>query len=630
MNKIIRSCIAFLIAVSPAATYAHDEFDFFEEEAKVVTAARRSQSISDSPVTIEVITHDEIQAAGAINLWDLMRYRAGMDVLDARTQDGNRAIVSVRGFVDEFVNGLLVLVDGRSVYSSYSGGVFWQSVPVQIQDIERIEIVRGPNAALYGSNASYGVVNIITKAPEKDGSGSLAVLGGDLNLFETQESVQGSLAGGAMRVSHTYRTEDGFPNERGKKAHDGLVSHKANMRGDWDFEKGSLQLHSGYSSEDQAYTALSDGDQDFRTHYQMIKGGLKTGPKSSIEVLLARKDFLNRSSSRDYRYDAEVLHTFAWGPSNTTWGGSYRNAVANAPGVFGINGPEQQNQTLRGFGHQSVKLGTRWSLIGAASIEESDVGGTEPAYQASVLHQFNRDHLMRASYARAPILPAIVEQRIDILIPPDNPFVPALAIQGDPDTRPVDFWSYELGYQGDFINKRLRWENNVFYMAQRDMILLTGPQFVPPATLLVTSENRNRAVARGLETKFRLRMHRGSLYVNHTYEKIRDQDGNRSVTDTTPEHKVNVGGLVKFSRNWSGSVDCGYKDGYTFVPLGGAPVNFHPYWRVDSRLAYSRSNYEVFLLAQNLTRSRHHEAPEVVFAPRRVLVGGSLKFGTRR
>lgn len=132
----------------------------------------------EAPVAVEVITDEEIRTSGATNLWDLLRFHVGMDVLDGRPVDGNRAIVSVRGFPEEFVDRLQVLVDGRSVYNVYSGGVYWEQLPVQLQDIERIEIVRGPNAAL-------GVVNIITKKPSSDRFVSAYLLRSNTDLFQS-------------------------------------------------------------------------------------------------------------------------------------------------------------------------------------------------------------------------------------------------------------------------------------------------------------------------------------------------------------------------------------------------------------------------------------------------------------
>jgi iron complex outermembrane receptor protein len=161
-------------APTPAPAAASPDagaFDFFLKEAEVVTASRRAQKISDSPVAIDVITREEIAASGARDIWDLLRFKVGMDVEQASSIDGNVAEVNVRGLPGEFSQSLQVLIDGRSVLSASNSGVYWEDLPVSLDDIERIEIVRGPNSPLFGANAGQGVINIITIKPG-DGDGA--------------------------------------------------------------------------------------------------------------------------------------------------------------------------------------------------------------------------------------------------------------------------------------------------------------------------------------------------------------------------------------------------------------------------------------------------------------------------
>ena len=151
----MRALLLLALAAVPASA-ADDAFDFYREVAMVSVASRRPEAAWRAPVAVDVVTAEEIKAYGYSSLPDLLRFRAGMDVVCARSADGNRAIVSARGFARDFVSEMQVLVDGRSVYSPFLGGVYWASLPVQMQDIERVEIVRGPNAALYGSNSALG------------------------------------------------------------------------------------------------------------------------------------------------------------------------------------------------------------------------------------------------------------------------------------------------------------------------------------------------------------------------------------------------------------------------------------------------------------------------------------------
>src|SRR6202451_1508448 len=127
---------------------------------QVTSVSKKEQKLSRTGAAIFVITQDDIRRSGATNIPDLLRLAPGVDV--ARV-DANRWAISIRGFNDQHANKVLVLIDGRSVYSPSFSGVFWDMVDVPLEDIERIEVIRGPGGTVWGANAVNGVINIITK-----------------------------------------------------------------------------------------------------------------------------------------------------------------------------------------------------------------------------------------------------------------------------------------------------------------------------------------------------------------------------------------------------------------------------------------------------------------------------------
>ena len=151
---------------------AQNQGDAYEEV--VVTASRYAQNALQAPAATTTITADEIALSGATSLPELLRRVPGVDVM--RLGVGS-ADVSIRGFNQRVANKLLVLVDGRSVYEDFLGLTIYDELPIQLDEIERIEIIRGPGSALYGANAFVGVVNIITKHPGV-GSAAIAKVGG--------------------------------------------------------------------------------------------------------------------------------------------------------------------------------------------------------------------------------------------------------------------------------------------------------------------------------------------------------------------------------------------------------------------------------------------------------------------
>ena len=160
MNYYVLLLVAMvsMLQVRAAWTQSGDLFEFFEEEAQVITASRRPQSVPQAAATTYVITSEDIRISGVHTLWEVLRMVPGMDVMNLRTMYG---AVSIRGLNKTLNNRTLVLVDGRSVLDGYLDSVNWESISVLLEEIERIEVVERPVSALYGPNAVNGVINII-------------------------------------------------------------------------------------------------------------------------------------------------------------------------------------------------------------------------------------------------------------------------------------------------------------------------------------------------------------------------------------------------------------------------------------------------------------------------------------
>lgn len=170
-------------------------------ERVVVTASRYGQSPLDSPSTITILSGDDIRLSGAFTLADVLRRVAGIDVM---TLAAGQADVSIRGFNRELANKVLVLVDGRSIYLDMLGTVLWETLPVALEEIDRVEVVRGPGSAVYGANAVTGVINIITQAP---GTGRSQLVGslGTAGAMRAEAIATGRVESTGWRLSTGYR-----------------------------------------------------------------------------------------------------------------------------------------------------------------------------------------------------------------------------------------------------------------------------------------------------------------------------------------------------------------------------------------------------------------------------------------
>lgn len=621
-----------------AAEETPDIVSFLEQEYKVYTASRKLELAKNSPVAVDVITAEEIKASGAGTLADLLRFKVGMDVIDGRSADGNRAEVSVRGFSSEFVTKLLVLVDGRRVYTETSGGVYWEQIPAQLQDIERLEIVRGPNAALYGSNAALGVVNIITKKPGNEGI-SLNTRAGGRGAASYGASAENSFKNFSFRLSHTYQEDEGYVTASGDKANDFRLSNKSNLRGLWTpGENTAVEIFAGRSWDKTGISEAGDPSSKIQRDFQMARLSRKLGENSSLEITTSRNDLEwtktpNASGgylAREYQYETEALHRFGWldGRMETIWGAGYRHVGVESARLFAGKGVISRS-IWRGFLRQSARPFEKLILIAAGSVDEPNNKDAQPAYQASALFSASDNHTFRLTHAMSPNLNSVVRENYNFR------YLPYVQVNGDAQLATERLYSYEAAYTGAFLDRKLTAEADFFYMDIRNInervvqsTVFTG---IPPFFFLqtMTYANVDRAAARGAELKLNYKFGRkSSFYANYTREHVTDQSGREFVIKTTPAHKANLGGMIALGRGFTLGVNAGYKDGYVAVSDSRFVSRVIPaYWRLDARLAYSpKRNMEIFVSGHNLATPRHKEFMDTLEIPRTVYGGMSVNF----
>jgi iron complex outermembrane receptor protein len=212
---------------------------------EITSVSKKAQKISDAAAAVFVITQEDIRRSGVTTIPEALRMAPGVEV--ARI-DANKWAISARGFNSRFANKLLVLIDGRSVYSSLFSGVWWDVQDTLIEDIDRIEVIRGPGATLWGANAVNGVINIITKKAKETRGGLVAVGGG------TEERGFGAVRYGLklakdtdLRVYAKYFNRDSSVTSDGVDAADDWDSYRTGFRLDYDqSEKNSFTLQGDY------------------------------------------------------------------------------------------------------------------------------------------------------------------------------------------------------------------------------------------------------------------------------------------------------------------------------------------------------------------------------------------------
>jgi iron complex outermembrane receptor protein len=226
-------------------------------DMEVTSVARREQKLSQSASAVYVITQEDIRRSGATNIPDLLRMASGVQVAQI---DSNKWSVSIRGFNGRFSRRLLVMIDGRSVYHPAFAGVYWEANEVLLEDVDRIEVIRGPGATMWGSNAVNGVINVITKHSGQTQGGLLTSGGGN------QEGGFGAARfGGEAKENLHYRfyskyfSRSGLLLDDGERANDNWLKLQGGVRIDFEpTPKDTFLLSS------DAYSADA-GDRQFLT-----------------------------------------------------------------------------------------------------------------------------------------------------------------------------------------------------------------------------------------------------------------------------------------------------------------------------------------------------------------------------
>ena len=306
----------------PTPGIAPPDFEDDAYERVVVTASRFGQSPLDSPSTLSVITSEDIRLSGLTNIPDLLRRVAGVE---AMAKSAGHTDISIRGFNRELSNKVLVLVDGRSTTWDFLGTTLWNMLPITIEEIDRIEIIRGPGSAIYGANAVTGVVNIITRTPGEGSNvatvqaGTPGVLGGSALITGRADADAWRLSVGWQEHDRWGRATDLTPESSQVGFFDdqqtALRTLRASGRVDHSFlDKGLLSMSAGFSdAKVETYNIGVLGDYGYETTHVMLRTDVGYGP-------FVLRAFWNHDDSRnpgradplgnhdDSRGDANYLH----------------------------------------------------------------------------------------------------------------------------------------------------------------------------------------------------------------------------------------------------------------------------------------------------------------------------------
>ncbi|MDZ4287107.1 MAG: TonB-dependent receptor, partial [Prosthecobacter sp.] len=441
----------------------------------------------DSPAAISVLSNDDVQRSGATTLADALRLVPGMNV---GAVNSSQFAVSARGFSSVFANKMLVLMDGRAVYSPIFSGVFWDLQRPMLEDIDRIEVIRGPGAAVWGANAMNGVINVVSRSARETQGGFTYLGGGNMH-----QAMAGGRYGGMIgddiyyRVFASYQSNDDYLLPGGQSAQDGWHAWHGGFRID---QYADPDTHLTWQA-DATVLDLDDGASDAYNFNTLGRWTRQLSGRSSIE-LQAYYDRTYRNEAMRARivsdtFDFTAQHSFGLGiQHDITWGLGYR-FIANSVG--------QTNATIKArksdFNLSLFNLFVQdeWQMVPdkltvttGAKLEHNDYTGFELQPSLRVVFKPTDKQTIWAAVSRAVRTPSEVEGGDLFAIAygapfaaPGGPYVPTIVGNGDPAAEVL--WAYEMGYRVQ-PHERVNVDAAAFYNHYTDLLGIGGfSRFIP-------------------------------------------------------------------------------------------------------------------------------------------------------
>jgi len=599
---------------------------------EVTTASKEPVKVSQTPAAIFVVTQDDIRRSGATSLPEALRLVPGVEV--ARI-DSNQWSVGVRGFGSSLSRSVLVLIDGRSVYTPLFAGVFWNVQDTLLEDVDRIEVIRGPGGTVWGANAVNGVINIITKSA-KETHGALISTGGG-NLDQGFVNIRYGAGNGKNFNYRVYLK--GFI--RGAEFHwssprfDDWRTGQTGFRTDWDFRsRDTLTLQGDlYNGDAGASIGVATYSPPAMINVQQnteLAGGnllgrwrrvLREGSDVQLEAYYDRtnRSQANFAEGRD-TFDIDFLHHLTLGRQGFLWGVGARFSSGNAPAVVPtiLFLPNKLTDKLyTAFVQDEIAMaGNRLRLTVGSKFLHNIYSGFEVQPSARVLWTPSPRQTLWAAITRAVRTPSRVEEddQVTGLLAPNPPTF--LRFIGDGKFFSEQLVGYEAGYRS-LLRPTLYVDIATFYNNYDHLLSIepatpfseTSP---PPAHLVVPFLLRNGLLGStsGIEIApdwrprswWRLE---GSYAFLHMHLKRNTASLDAATVSSTegssPHHQVGMQSFLDLPKNLEFSQAYRYVSALPAQQVGS-------YGTVDLRLGWRMfRNFELTVVGQNLLQPRHAE-----------------------
>jgi iron complex outermembrane receptor protein len=664
VQAFLKSFAIVLLAASvlPACAQSGDLTQVSLEDlmnVKVTSVSKRVQTASQAAAAIYVISREDIRRSGALNIPDLLRMVPGLDV--ARI-DGGKWAISARGFNGQYSNKLLVLVDGRTVYNPMFGGVYWDSQNVPLDLIERIEVVRGPGAAIWGSNAVNGVINIIKRSADDSPGGFISGGGGNTGTGP-EEIVYGGKAPvvGAYRVYAAGFQSNTLPTFAGLNGQD-----------DWRLIHGGFRTDTALSAKDSLTTEAEvyrgnagelatipvslqpaqTATVALRDRYSGWNALARWNRASSPRFGTTLQVYFDRISRNDSTYNVGLntldidlqQHLVLLARQDIVWGIGYRVSSDNTnPTLRIIFTPNKAvNQLFSSFVQDEVAIvPDRLHLSLGARLEHNDYTGMDVQPSARLVWTVDSKNMVWGAVSHADCTPARSDTALrlnDAAVSGPGNMPILISLLANPNEKNEQLTAFEAGYRNAWTST-FSLDATVFYNRYRDLlsvepgtpVLETTPA---PVHLLVPAMDGNGLYGEthGVElfadwqVTSRWTLSPGYAFLAmhvHTFTGSQDLTDASGTEGGSPNHQAQLRSSLNLPRNlqWNASA-------YFVNRLWAAGIP--SYTRLDSGLTWHAGEHvSVSVVGQNLLKGLHPEysGPSASALPGLVRRGVYAKLG---
>jgi iron complex outermembrane receptor protein len=630
-------------ALSPAQTAKDLAQTSLEDlmNIQVTTVSKKEQKLSEAGAAVFVISQEDIRRSGATNIPDLLRLVPGIHVAQL---DANIWAISVRGFTDRYGDKVLVLIDGRSVYSPLTSGVNWDQQDVPLEDIDRIEVIRGPGGTVWGANAVNGVINIITKSA-KDTQGGLAS-----GTAGSHGSAQGLLQyggpigrKGAYRVFGSYGNVGSQPLASGESLADGWHKLHGGVRSDWDLSPRDTMTVQGdlfQSREGQPLDTLFSNDMPREA---IIEDTITVGAGN---ILGRWNHILGNGSDTTLQFYYDGYHRIDRGLNETrntvdfdfqhhltsgsrqeiVWGLGYRSTSDHTtPGYAAVYTPALRRDNLfDAFVQDDIKLNSTLSLILGSKFEQNSYTGFEYEPSAQLVWNLSDRQAFWASVSRAIRQPSRADFNLDVDVAtfPAGTGLGVVTLLGNPKRKVERLHDFELGYRAQ-ISKKLSMDvaafSSYYYGLQTQEPLQpfyesTGTPGANTSVLVAPflfddqahAHNYGGEVFASWSVTHHWQINPGYAYLQmHVAGDSTSQDPSAgAIAYESPKHQFQIHSLLNLTHRleWDTAL---YHVGQLVDTGNGATPS---YLRLDTRLGWRvGESLELSLVGQNLQSPAHAE-----------------------